>query len=311
MRRRCFYAAAAAISLAVALAGCAGAQSVPPPSETPGLSAASSGAASLLYLDEYGSRDLSVFALPNGKPGKAIVMPGYGEGNMCSDSRGHVFVVVDGAILEYEHGGKTPIAELIASLQPMACASDPMTGNLAVTESPNASGECTIAIYKHAKGMPITLNDAHFPFCNYPTYDDRGDLFFDGWTGSKSILTERAAGGDTFVPISLNRSIADFYLLQWDGRDVAIEGRQLGSADQPVVIYRTRVDGSKGTVIAKLLFQGWTPQEGPFWIRGDRIVAPLGTGRHIGVWRYPQGGKAIDTFSGPNDVLALTVSAAP
>jgi hypothetical protein len=301
----------AAIGFALALAGC-GAASVPLLSETSQSSAFErSGTTSLLYvLDGFESRDLSVFALPNGKAEKQVVMPGHGWGNMCSDARGHVFVSVEGAIFEYAHGGKTPIAQLIASSLPSGCASDPKTGNLAVTESPD-SGKCTIAIYKDAKGTGTTLYDKRFPICEYPTYDDRGDLFFDGWTGSKSILTELAAGSDTFVPIPLNRSIPDFYLLQWDGHDVAIEARQYGSADQPVVIYRTRVAGSKGTVIAKLLFGGWTPQEGAFWIQGDRIVAPLGNDRHIGVWKYPQGGKALDTFSAPNGVFALNVSVAP
>jgi hypothetical protein len=313
MRGMRLYVAAAAIAICVALAGCGG-QSVAPPSETVQASAVvGSGAPNLLYvLDGYRDRDLSVFALPHGTPKKAVVMPGYGEGGMCSDSRGHVFVPADGAIFEYAHGGKTPIAELIASSQPMNCASDPKTGDLAVTEFPEGSPpECTIAVYKDAKGSATTLHDSSFTICEYPTYDDHGDLFFDGWTGSQSVLTELPAGSETYVRITLNRSIPDFYLLQWDGHDVAIQARQLGSADQPVVIYRTHVAGSKGTVVAKLLFDGWTPGEGPFWIQGDRIVAPFRETHTLGVWKYPQGGKALDTFPGPNGADGLTVSVAP
>jgi hypothetical protein len=308
MRLASCYAAAAAIGLAVALTAC-GAPSVPALSETSDSTIAPSATAGLLYvLDAYQSRDLSVFTLPHGNPEKEVVMPGYGEGNLCSDDRGHVFIPADGAILEYAHGGKTPIAELVASSQPMSCASDPKTGNLAVIESPKGtSGECTIAIYKDAKGLGTTRYDSSFPFCNYPTYDNAGDLFFDGWTGSESILTELPAGSDKFSRITLNRSIPDFYLLQWDGHDVAIQARQLGSADQPVVIYRARIAGLKGTV-KKVLFQGWTPQEVSFWIQGDRIFAPLGRG-HVGVWKYPQGGKALDTFTATKGVFSLTVSA--
>jgi hypothetical protein len=313
MKRPRFYVAATAVSISVALAGCDG-QTVAPPSDGPPASAVvRSGAPSLLYvLDSYRSRDLSVFALPHGNPRKAVVMPGYGEGGMCSDSRGHVFVAADDAVFKYAHGGKTPIAELIASSQPMNCSSDPKTGNLAVTEFPKgSSGECTIAIYRDAKGSATTLYDPAFTDCNYPTYDDRGDLFFDGLTNSKSILTELPAGSAKYVPITLNRSFPRIDLMQWDGHDLAIASRELGSVDQPVVIYRTHIDGSKGTVVAKILFKGWTPGEGTFWIQGDQMFAPLGDTHSLGVWKYPQGGQALDTFSSPNGTYALTVSVAP
>jgi hypothetical protein len=235
-------------------------------------------------------------------------MPEDGGGSICSDAHGHVFIPADGVVFEYAHGGKIPIATLHGISYPNhGCAGDPKTGNLAVITDLSYA-KCTIEIYKAAKGKPVAHSDPRFQRCDYPTYDDRGNLFFDGSGQKGSALTELPAGSSKFINISLSESIPNIFFMQSDGEDIAIQARELGSQDLPVVIFRTHVVGTKGTVVAKIRFQKWTRDEWQFWIQGDEIVAQSGT-NELGIWKYPQGGKLLESFPHPMDgSVALTVS---
>jgi DNA-binding beta-propeller fold protein YncE len=82
----------------------------------------------------------------------------FGE---CVDKTGDVFVAEFGgnagtaAILEYAHGGTSPIATLSdPGYHPESCSIDPTTGNLAVTNDDGPLG-----IYTGAKGDPAYYAD--------------------------------------------------------------------------------------------------------------------------------------------------------
>jgi DNA-binding beta-propeller fold protein YncE len=93
----------------------------------------------LLYISvgraQYG--ELRVFSYRTGKRVGSIAGLDAPFG-LCADKSGNVFVANFGAqnVLEYAHGGASPIATLTdPGASPEACASDPNTGNLAVVES--------------------------------------------------------------------------------------------------------------------------------------------------------------------------------
>ena len=69
----------------------------------------------LLYVSDIGAEDVDVFSYPGGKQvGK---LTGFSEpAGLCTDRKGDVFVVDSGSdrILEYAHGGTSPIATLRA-----------------------------------------------------------------------------------------------------------------------------------------------------------------------------------------------------
>ncbi len=84
----------------------------------------------------------------------------FGE---CTDSAGDVFIVAfsntssssSSTIYEYAHGGTTPIAMLSDPSAGVACAIDPVSGNLAV------SGD-GVAIYQHATGSPTMYYSSQY-----------------------------------------------------------------------------------------------------------------------------------------------------
>jgi DNA-binding beta-propeller fold protein YncE len=120
---------------------------------------ASSGA--LLYVVGGG---VYVISYPQGALVNTITGIDEPQG-VCSDKNGNVFVTAYRTenVLEYAHGGSSPIANLgDYGYYPLGCAVDPTTGNLAVAnqQSFNESGG-NVAIYAKAQGKP-TFWDREF-----------------------------------------------------------------------------------------------------------------------------------------------------
>jgi len=224
----------------------------------------------------------------------------FGE---CVDKSGDVFVVDFGAeggtagVVEYAHGGTSPIATLSdPGYYPEACSIDPTTGNLAVTNDSSGSGASgVVAIYANAKGDPTDYADPKISYMNFCGYDDDGNLFVDGQYEGAFAFGEMLKGSSSFKRIKLTQAPGYSLNLQWDGKYVAL-------AASSTVIYHVAVKGSKGTVVGTTLLNGpVSGTEVQFWIQGGTIVAPYGTGNspdEVGFWKYPTGGrvrKSIDS----------------
>ena len=108
------------------------------------------------------------------------------RGGLCSDRLGNVWVANastesgEGYLVEYAHGGMTPIATLSDTGEsPVACSIDPSTGNLAAANCPDRDCASTVAIYARAQGTPTQIPTGPSmgdPF-EYYTYDNSGNIF--------------------------------------------------------------------------------------------------------------------------------------
>lgn len=268
------------------------------------------GSGSLLYVAEArDARKLSVYTFPGGSQQKSLLFETEIKAHICTDDRGDIFAPAYGVVFEYAHGGHRPIAQLQdKGATGQSCAADPKTGNVAVIND-DSTGSCAFAIYKRGQKQPTILRDTRLTNCDYPSYDARGDLFFYGGSNNKSFFAELPAGGSRFVDLSLNQSIANPFGIQWDGTYLAIQAQKPGTLDQPVVIFRVRFSGTKGTIVQTLRFKGWTRRTETFWIQGNVIIAPLSY-YELALWNYPGGGKATQTLSVPQ-WYDYTVSVAP
>jgi hypothetical protein len=219
---------------------------------------------------------------------------------LCVDNAANVWIVNDGAsqIVEYAHGGTTPIATLSDPGEyPEGCAIDSVTGNLAVTNFYSTSGSGSVSIFAGARGTPHIYSDpvmVNYRFCGY---DPQGNLFVDGANSSSVFaFAELPKGSSTFANISLNAKIEWPGGVQWDGKYVAVGDTDTGT------VYRT--NGAKGVVKGSTQLDG-TNYVNQFWIassagkkrKGAKLVAPSQDGGVVGFYEYPTGGSPVTTIA--------------
>ncbi|HEY1654258.1 MAG TPA: hypothetical protein VGF86_04005 [Candidatus Tumulicola sp.] len=262
----------------------------------------------LLYVSDTVTGDAYVFSYPQGKAEGAITGLEDPAGE-CVDGQGNVFVTNTGAsnVLEYAHGGTSPIATLKDDgYFPVGCSVDPQTGNLAVTNFATYSSQPgNVVIYKHAKGRPTgnytDPSTSQYLLCGY---DDKGNLFADGLTGASAFsLVELRRGATALTPVDLNQPIGSGGGVQWDGTNLAIGDQSTNT------IYRFAMTAKKGK-LAGATSLGGASAVFQFWIQGGKVLGADSGAADVGVWKYPAGGSAVKTITGAYVPLGVTVSKA-
>jgi hypothetical protein len=290
-------------------AGCGGAGTTVPLGTMPLTRAhqMSGSSRDLLYVGA-GANRVFVLSYPEGKRVGSLSISSRPRG-LCSDTDGNVFVTEDsGAVVEYAHGGTSPINTLSAP-GAFSCSWDPSTGNLAVVERPNS-----IAIFSGASGTPQIYTDNSFNEFNYCAYDDEGNLFATGQVNGpyQYALAELATGSGSFKTITLNKRLDFLDDLQWDGKYLAINDFY-----ETGTINRVQVSGSSGTIESTTSLGGaqfygyWT------WLQDGTFISPIYTGYDrnslMDFWSYPSGGnpkKKLPHPVGGRRIWGVTVSVA-
>jgi hypothetical protein len=276
----------------------------------------SGSAGELLYVTDWYDGKIFIFAYPGGTPMGTIADAQYPLG-LCSDIGGNVWVTNFGAasnqIVEYAHGGTTPIATLNdPGEDPRSCSIDPTTGNLAVANS--EPGDVVV----YTRGTPQPYD----PQLNYPiavAYDDKGNLFVDGYhiqSGPLFRLSVLPAGAAQFQHLKVESALGVPGSLQWDGTDLAV-----GDSEHPNTIYRLKVANKfKHAVLdSTVTLNGPVKQSAEgvqFWMGGGTLIMPFGAQHYVnnvGFWNYPAGGDYVSRLKGlgPAELSGVTVSVSP
>ncbi len=249
----------------------------------------------------------------------AALLFGCGGGAECSDASGNVWEIEAAGkrhiAYEFPHGGTTPLAKIRiprADGFTAGCAVDRTTGNLAVLAgSYNGSGtESKAEVFAGAQpGKPAVFP---IPFQVYAGgYDDRGNLFIDGYVGStvEFEFAELPKGGKSFEAIHFDKN-ADWYPggVVWDGKYIDVVTQ--GAARSPS-IYRVTVSGRVGHVegivhLKRLYFVSL------FDMKGGLVAGMSGNaGETISEWPFPGGGKAMKRLANyASAPRGLTISVA-
>ncbi|MFY9738927.1 MAG: hypothetical protein WAK11_07710 [Candidatus Cybelea sp.] len=253
----------------------------------------------LAYISNFYNSTILAFTYPGGKYVGSISSDDP-EGECTSKtSNGNWWVVASGndEILEYAHGGTTPLKTLNVSVgEPADCAVDPTTGNLAVT----ILGAGGVVIFAAASGAGTTVADG-LSSSYFDGYDDKGDLFVDGITQSDTYgVVELPKDGSTFETIRLSRSLEFPGKLQWHGKYLAV-------GDPEGVIYHFAIHGTNAKEIGVTQLTGWNG--GGFWIQDPDIVAlGAGSGSIGAIWKYPAGGFPIRMLQGGQSDFPIGVT---
>ena len=294
---------------ASALASCAASPSSPAssvapadrPSERSWMLPEASGDTLLYLTSDFGG--VNVLSYPSGKLVGTLSGVEYPIG-VCADSGGNVFVTAyyTQDVIEYAHGGTTPIARLPDfGYHPRGCAVDPVSGNLAVanTDAMDGSGG-NVAIYAGATGKPAYYAAPGISSFSWCAYDDEGDLFANG-----TQLAELRPGSASLTAISLSVSGDG---VQWDGTNLAM----IDTASK--ALYRISMSGSSGSVAGTMRFKGLIFEVGyDFLLTDGKAIVPFASFRDsltkIGFWKYPQSGQHGRSFkAGDYDIYALALS---
>jgi hypothetical protein len=217
------------------------------------------------------------------------VLYGYGK---------KIFWIVAGAtqITEYQVPKKL-IKTLSDSVgNPTGCAMD-AGGDLAVGILTNGD----IVIFKNASGSGTVMTT---PLAREYSdgYDNKGNLFADGFNNSRFELIELPKGSSKFQAIATSNTVEFPGSVQWDGKYLTVMDQELGE------IYQYTLSGTKATLKGTVSLSGAGDCAQTWIATGDVFCADAGTDA-TEVFKYPAGGSPIAVLTGNLD-LPLGVVAA-
>jgi hypothetical protein len=260
----------------------------------------------LLYVSDSGTYDVYVYSYPAGvRVGK---LTGFTEPQgLCVDKTGNVWVSNTGAsnMLEYAHGGKSPINTLSDPGQdPVGCTVD-AAGNLDVTNIlTTTDGPGSLSIYTSASGSP-TNYAAPFPIERmYFIGSHKTTLYIDGIDPNGVFqFTKFATGTHKFHPITVSGATIHFPgAVQFADMSLALSD-QIGSAGNSVTYQIT----GKGVVTGTTQLAS-SSDAVQAWIQGTTEIAPNDGGPNVNFYAYPAGGSPTKTISGFSLPIGATVS---
>jgi len=310
-----FAGGAISIAIAALLAGCAGNSLQTPPTALNAARSLTAGRSwmdpdakkgTLLYASDSAASVVNVYSYPRGKLVGTLTGFQTPQG-MCVDKAGNVFITNSdlAEILEYAHGGTTPIATIAdPDEHPIGCAISPINGDLAATNIfDDTYSNGSLSLYRRARGTPKKYTDPQIIADYFCGYDASGNLFVDGTAPATFgfAFAELPKGGKSLQNITLNETIGGPGGVQWDGKYVAI-------ADQEApVIYQFTVTGSTGTEVGQTQTQG-SSDVVQFFIHGNTVVGPNATSGQVMYWPYPAGGAQKKIISGFEVPIGTAIS---
>jgi len=259
----------------------------------------------LMYVSDQNGSEVYVFTYPKGKFVGTLTGFNSTEG-LCSDTHGNVWITTDegpygtGTLVEYAHGGTTPIATLADPYgRPGACASDPKTGNLAVANPcDDYSCQAKVVVYAGGSGPPTTIPTPVWGTYDI-TYDSSGNIFVAGYEDYQdSRLAWLPNGSSYFQDFNLKPRNISARGVEWDGMSLLI--------GQGPHFHQFKLVDGYGVRIS--LVPPYIDKRA-YLVLGNRLLTAGGSG--VLIYRYPTGTTPIKTISVPgSNIVGLTISVA-
>ncbi|MEO7202398.1 MAG: hypothetical protein ABI431_06280, partial [Candidatus Tumulicola sp.] len=218
-----------------------------------------------------------------GGQGCTNVLYGYGKKK---------FWIVAGSdqITEYEVPQK-PLKTLSTpdGSMPSSCAMD-SDGDLAVGDLHNGD----VIIYQHAKGTGNAIPSPLFAEY-FDGYDDKGNLFFDGFDINTNVLLEELPkGSNTVRPISTSNTIRFPGSVQWDGKYLTVFDQRTNE------FYQYKVKGTRATLKHTVALSG-SSDCAQTWIATGVVYCGDAGNDNGEVFKYPAGGSPVAILTGNFD----------
>jgi DNA-binding beta-propeller fold protein YncE len=249
----------------------------------------------LVYATNSDTGKVYVISYPQGKLVGTISGLDEPQGD-CVDALGDVWITNESSnsLLEYAHGGTAPIGALQegANSEPLNCAVDPTTGNLAVVNR----YPTTVAVFANATGSPMTYQLDGFSDWASCAYDANGNLFANDWANSRAIA-ELSRGSSALTSIALKQH---FYSgsIQWDGSHISLRVVPQRHRGGPTDIVRLQIRNGAGSIVGTTSLDDRNNQPAvlvaQFSVALGAIIGPDRDGARgwsLNFWKYPSGGQ--------------------
>ena len=197
---------------------------------------------------------------------------------------------------------QTPIKTLSISdgSMPSSCAMN-KAGDLAVgILDGTSSGD--VVIYKNASGSGTFIKS---PLAReyFDGYDNKGNLFFDGFTSAYSFALIELPVGSTHPRIITTSNAVQFPgSVQWDGRYLTVFDQIANK------LFQYHIRGSKATLKGTVSFSG-SNDCAQTWIAKGVVYCGDAGNDNGSVFSYPAGGSPLAVFTGNFDEPLGTVAA--
>jgi hypothetical protein len=247
----------------------------------------------LAYIAGY-YNEVSAFTYP----GLTYVysISGVNAQGLCAAKSGNWWAVASGAdeVLEYAHGGSTPLKTLSEDVgEAAACTVDPTTGDLAIT----ILGAGEVVVFAGGSGSGTTVADG-LSSSYFDGYDNQGDLFVDGITSSDAYgVVELPKGRSTVENVTLSRSLEFPGGIQWHDKYLAVGDQEAH------VIYHFAIHGTNAKEIGATELGG-SSDVVAFYIQKPYVVGADAGNADVDLWKYPAGGSPKKIITGQSNLPA-------
>ena len=226
-------------------------------------------------------------------------------GGLCVDMQNNVWVAdtTRSRMVEYAHGGTTPIATLTDSnAVPYACAVDPATGDLAVVRAVGQVAD--VAVYTNGQGTPKIYRDPNIPVIYSLTYAGGSNLLIDGIQDLRAppyFLDLLPSGGSEFQQVGTYKRLID--QIQSDGKDV------LASTNSNLIyrLYDYKMEPPAISISAGYCFKYFVFRTSVFVNHRKRAICD-----EVQIYKYPNGGSPQRTLTPQipdEEIESLAISA--
>jgi hypothetical protein len=273
----------------------------------------------LMYVEDQDTGDEYVYNYPSG--GTVGILSGVsGVEGSCVDAKGDVYFAEfdSGTLVEYAHGGKTPIKTYSPGGTTIGCSVD-SKGDVSTT-SFDPGG-----VIVYAKGNPkdgTTYTGANCTYIWPMGYDDKDNLIGVGEDSSGShVVCALLAGSKSLTTLTTQGITIDFPGGSiWDGKHIALGDQEAGGTDQtglwPSTLSGTTISSSKEVTFSASCYNDYVDDPDPFVLgnkntpidnkQGKAMIGPNlwcaeegGSGGGVNVWHYPGGGSPFKNFPVP------------
>jgi len=226
----------------------------------------------------------------------------------CADDKGNAYFanILASTIDEYTHDGAYVETLADTGQNPLSCAYDRTTGDLAVANEGTGSGLGGVSIFKGGvfQNTYYPPNIATVYFLGYQ--GATGVLWLDGYSASGVFQYDKFVNG-TFTPVPIQgASIDRAGDVQWSAKTHAMNVTSLDQSSTPT-IYQV---SPTGHVVGKTVLSAPSGlgEVAAFVIKGPSIVISNDVLNVVSLYAYPSGGQPILQYASFTTPTGLTIS---